>query len=65
MLERARLVMRPSHAGLLEENALADLREAVKAYIEEYGFEDALERINPNIKIREIKASSLKDFTFA
>ena len=48
-----------------EESALADLREAVSAYISAYGTADALARLNSQIRIQEIRASSLKDFAFA
>ena len=32
--------------GATEEEAMADLREAVAAYVEQFGMEDALARVN-------------------
>ena len=39
--------------GVTEEEALADLREAVAAYVAAFGMEDALARVNPPIALRD------------
>jgi len=40
--------------GQTEEEAIADLREAIRGYIEAYGVEDALSRINTSLEIRQV-----------
>ena len=40
--------------GTTEEEAMADLREAVAAYVETFGMEDALARVNQPISLREL-----------
>ena len=44
--------------GATEEEAMADLREAVKAYVEAFGTEDALARLNQPIALRLYAAIS-------
>jgi predicted RNase H-like HicB family nuclease len=41
--------------GATEDEAMADLREAVKAYVEAFGMEDALARLNQPIALRELE----------
>ena len=50
--------------GETEEAAITDLKEALKAYIDAFGIEDAKERVNQNVTLRQFKVP-LKDFTFA
>jgi predicted RNase H-like HicB family nuclease len=38
--------------GATEDEAVADLREALAAYVEAFGFEDALSRVNAPISLR-------------
>lgn len=45
--------------GATEEEAIADLREALFAYVEEFGLEDALARVNAPSSLRPL------DFEFA
>ena len=40
--------------GETEEEAIADLREALRAYIEAFGGEDALARMNPPSSLRHL-----------
>jgi predicted RNase H-like HicB family nuclease len=40
--------------GQTEDEAVADLREALAAYVEEFGMEDALSRVNPPASLRTI-----------
>ncbi|MEP7354620.1 MAG: hypothetical protein ABI824_15440 [Acidobacteriota bacterium] len=40
--------------GTTEEQAIADLREALTAYIEEFGLNDALSRLNQPTALRAI-----------
>lgn len=40
--------------GATEEEAMADLRESVTAYVEAFGMEDALARVNQPISLREL-----------
>ena len=40
--------------GATEDEAMADLREAVAAYVEQFGMEDALARVNQPIALREL-----------
>ncbi len=40
--------------GATEEEAMADLREAVAAYVDAFGMEDALARVNQPIALREL-----------
>jgi predicted RNase H-like HicB family nuclease len=40
--------------GATEEEAISDLREALAAYIEEFGIEDATTRLNPPSSLRQI-----------
>ena len=40
--------------GATEDDAMADLREAVAAYVEQFGMEDALARVNQPIALREL-----------
>jgi predicted RNase H-like HicB family nuclease len=39
--------------GETEEEAIADLKEALCGYIEAFGLQDALARLNPPIALRE------------
>lgn len=41
--------------GATEDEAMADLREAVTAYVEQFGMEDALARVNQPIALRELE----------
>lgn len=50
--------------GKTEEDAINDLKEALRAYIETFGLKDALARVNPPTKLRQISIS-LKDFSIA
>ena len=40
--------------GESEEAAIADLREALRAYIEAFGIEDAIARLNPPSSLRQL-----------
>ncbi len=40
--------------GTTEEEAMTDLPEAVAAYVETFGMEDALARVNQPISLREL-----------
>ena len=40
--------------GETEEKAIADLREALRAYIEAFGLQDALSRVNAPSCLRQI-----------
>lgn len=40
--------------GATEDEAMADLREAIAAYVEAFGMEDALARLNQPISLREL-----------
>lgn len=40
--------------GDTEEDAMTDLQEALRAYVEEYGKEDALSRVNRPTSLREL-----------
>ena len=40
--------------GSTEEEAMTDLQEAVRAYVEAYGMEDAMARVNRPISLREL-----------
>jgi predicted RNase H-like HicB family nuclease len=40
--------------GTTEEDAIADLREALRAYVEAFGIEDALARVNAPTSLREL-----------
>jgi predicted RNase H-like HicB family nuclease len=61
----ARLPDIPAYGeGMTEEEAIADLKEALRAYIEAFGMEDALARLSPPASLRELNVS-LRDFSFA
>lgn len=47
-----------------EEEAITDLREALRAYIEAFGVEDALARLNPPSSLRHLDLA-LEDFVRA
>lgn len=38
--------------GATEDEAIADLREALIAYVEEFGIQDAMARVNPPSALR-------------
>lgn len=40
--------------GETEEEAIGDLKEALQAYVETFGFEDALARINAPSALRQL-----------
>jgi len=40
--------------GATEDDAIADLRDALIAYIEAFGFEDAMSRLNPPTALRSL-----------
>lgn len=40
--------------GETEEEAIADLVEAIRGYVEVFGLDDALARLNPEISVRKI-----------
>ncbi len=40
--------------GDTEEEAIADLREALRAYVESFGLEDALARVNQPTSLRQL-----------
>ncbi len=50
--------------GKTEEEAISDLKEGLRTYIEAFGLDDALARLNPPTRLKQIKVS-LKDFSFA
>jgi len=50
--------------GETEEEAIADLKEALRAYIEAFGLEDALSRLNAPISLRQLDLE-LKDLARA
>lgn len=50
--------------GATEEEAIADLKDAVQAYVESFGLDDALSRINAPVSVRELNMS-LRDFSLA
>jgi len=41
--------------GETEEEAIADLREAIRGYIEAFGIEDAVARISTPIAVRQME----------
>jgi predicted RNase H-like HicB family nuclease len=41
--------------GETEEEAIADLREALRGYVEAFGLEDALARVNAPTSLRELE----------
>jgi predicted RNase H-like HicB family nuclease len=41
--------------GETEDAAIADLKEALRGYIEAFGLDDALQRLNSPIKMRHIE----------
>jgi predicted RNase H-like HicB family nuclease len=41
--------------GSTEEDAIADLREALRAYIETFGLEDAFARLNQPSSLRQVE----------
>ena len=40
--------------GDTEDAAMSDLKEALRAYVEEYGIDEALARVNQPISLREL-----------
>ena len=40
--------------GITEEEAIADFREALQAYVETFGIEDTLARVNAPTSLREL-----------
>jgi predicted RNase H-like HicB family nuclease len=40
--------------GETKESAIADLQEAIRAYIEAFGLEDAVSRITPALEVTEV-----------
>jgi predicted RNase H-like HicB family nuclease len=50
--------------GATEEEAISDLREALAAYIGEFGIDDATSRLNPPSALRQID-SELEDLVRA
>ena len=50
--------------GKTEEKAIADLKQAIRAYIEAFGLEDALSRINSPTTLCELPLS-LEEFSVA
>jgi predicted RNase H-like HicB family nuclease len=46
--------------GDTADDAIADLKEALQAYVESFGLEDALARLNPPAALRQIELD-LKD----
>jgi predicted RNase H-like HicB family nuclease len=40
--------------GDTEDDAVADLKEALAAYVEEFGLEDALSRLNAPVSLRRL-----------
>lgn len=41
--------------GENEEEAIEDLKDALRAYIESFGLEDALTRTTPPLKVRQLE----------
>jgi len=51
----ARLPDIPAYGeGETEDEAIADLREALRGYIEAFGLDDALARLNKSLTIRQV-----------
>ena len=50
--------------GKTEEAAIADLKQALRAYIETYGLDDARSRLNPPTTLRKLTVS-LEEFSVA
>ncbi|HEX5432250.1 MAG TPA: hypothetical protein VFW83_09800 [Bryobacteraceae bacterium] len=51
----ARIPDIPAHGeGGTEEDVIADLREALRAYVEAFGWEDALARVNEPSSLRKV-----------
>jgi predicted RNase H-like HicB family nuclease len=51
----ARLPDIPAYGeGATEEEAIADLKEAIRGYIEAFGLEDAVSRLASSVKLREL-----------
>ena len=50
--------------GETEEKAIADLKQGLRAYIEVFGLEDALSRVNSPSMLREYSIS-LEEFSLA
>lgn len=44
----------PAYGEGETEEAIADLREALRAYIEAFGIEDAVARLNPPSSLRQL-----------
>jgi len=40
--------------GATEDEAIQDLRDALKGYVEAFGIDDALARLSPQLTIRQI-----------
>jgi predicted RNase H-like HicB family nuclease len=40
--------------GKTEEEAIADLREAVRGYTDTFGLEDATSRVSPTLEVRQV-----------
>lgn len=40
--------------GATEEEAIADLREAIRGYIEAFGLDDALGRVSTSVAVRQL-----------
>lgn len=40
--------------GATEEEAIADLKEALRAYVEAFGLDEALARLNPPTSLRHL-----------
>jgi predicted RNase H-like HicB family nuclease len=61
----ARLPDVPAYGeGNTEEEAMADLKEGLHAYIDAFGLNDALARVSSPISIRQLRMS-LRDFSLA
>lgn len=41
--------------GETEEEAVADLKEAIRGYVETFGLEDALARVNSPVSVRQFE----------
>ena len=50
--------------GNAEEKAIADLKEGLRVYIDTFGIEDALARVNAPSALRRLNVT-LKDFSIA
>ena len=51
----ARMPNLPAYGeGETEEEAIADLREAIRGYIDTFGLADALARINSPLEVRQL-----------